>query len=65
MTKPMTFTAASIRRAIQGVRTSGERVTAVTIATDGSITVHTTDAASAAIAAEKAHDAEREKWKFA
>lgn len=40
MTKPLPFTAAAVRRAIDGVRLAGLEVRAVSVAPDGTVTVH-------------------------
>jgi hypothetical protein len=40
MTKPLAFTQAAIRRAVEGVKSAGLNVCAVTVNVDGSITIH-------------------------
>jgi len=43
MTRALPFTQAAIKRAVEGVKSGGERVTAVEIRPDGSLRVLTVD----------------------
>jgi hypothetical protein len=40
VTKPIAFTQAAIRRAVEGAKSAGLTVCAVTVNADGSITIH-------------------------
>lgn len=44
MTKRLPFTKAKVRRAVDGARKAGLRVTGVSVAPDGTITVHDAEA---------------------
>jgi len=53
MTRALPFTQTAIKRAMEGVKAGGERVTAVEIRPDGTIRVLTTEATLDAIEAGK------------
>jgi hypothetical protein len=42
MTKPLGFTQATVRRAVEGARKAGLRVAGVSVKPDGTITIHDT-----------------------
>lgn len=62
MTKPLPFTAAGIRRAIEGARSAGLEVTAVTVHPDGAVTVHKVDPTPVAAPEVAEHDGQPNAW---
>jgi hypothetical protein len=48
VTAPLAFSQAAIRRAVEGVKSAGEDVTAVEVRPDGTILVHTVPIAAVA-----------------
>lgn len=65
MTTRLSFTKAQVRRAVEGARSAGLAVTAVRIAPDGSIIVHSGDAPPLAPALPTEQDTmPAKKWAF-
>lgn len=62
MSKPLPFTAAAIRRAIVGARSAGLEVTAVSVAPDGTVTVHKAPPGPVAATDAPAHDDAAQPW---
>jgi hypothetical protein len=62
MTKPLTFTQAAIRRAVEGAKSAGLNVSAVTVNVDGSITVHQGEQAPLARPPGTIHPVRVSKW---
>lgn len=62
MTRALPFTAAAVRRAIEGARSAGLEVTATTVHPDGAVTVHHLPQPVAAQRAPEQDDARA--WEF-
>lgn len=59
MTSPLPFTAAAVRRAIEGARSAGLEVASVTVHPDGAITTHPPGSEPVALAPPAPQDAAR------
>jgi len=62
MTKQLGFTQALIRRAIEGAKSAGMNVCAVTVNLDGTITVHHGTQSTLASSSPPDHSTKRSKW---